>query len=251
MIKTYKGHDIRPDNSCAVYWIHAPEHSDVFTEGYVGVTSKPPKERWNSHIYERNRGARRGRPLSKAILESSHLIFEVIAYCSDYQQALDMEAKLRPDIFIGWNTMRGANVIDPLLGGLLNGQRIINEKKKSVPGYLTTKQRAEQRRWEVQQRQERMESYKDIFEHLLKPQVLHRKANKCNKTGIKGVTWFERYEMWRVQARIDNVNICIRYTPDLQVAESIAIKANAIRFQWLLNEITTDCAIIAIKALRN
>lgn len=249
MIKTYKGHNIRPDNSCAVYWIHAPEHADMFTEGYVGITSKPPNERWDRHIYDRSRGVKRGRPLSKAILESNALVFEVIAYCSDYQQALDIEAKLRPDIFIGWNTMRGANVIDPLLGGFLNGQRIINDKRAADPHYLTTKQRAEQRRWEAQQRQERIDYYKEVFAHLLKPYFV-RKPGKHNKTGIKGVSWHKPYEMWRVQSRIGKTNISIKYTPSIEQAKDIAAKANKIQNDWLMGKTSEDAAIQAICALR-
>ena len=32
----------------SVYWIHHPEHTDMFSQGYIGV-SKDLKKRWNDH----------------------------------------------------------------------------------------------------------------------------------------------------------------------------------------------------------
>ena len=34
-----------------VYWIHLPEHTDIFTEGYVGFTKLTPHERFKTHKY--------------------------------------------------------------------------------------------------------------------------------------------------------------------------------------------------------
>jgi len=30
-------------STCYVYWIHLPEHTDMFTEGYIGVSKNPKK----------------------------------------------------------------------------------------------------------------------------------------------------------------------------------------------------------------
>ena len=32
----------------SVYWIHHPEHTDMFTQGYIGIT-KDIKKRWSDH----------------------------------------------------------------------------------------------------------------------------------------------------------------------------------------------------------
>ena len=33
-----------------VYWIRRPEHTDIFSEGYVGVTSRSLEERIADHV---------------------------------------------------------------------------------------------------------------------------------------------------------------------------------------------------------
>ena len=33
-----------------VYWIRKEDHIDVFTQGYVGVTSKTAQERFKEHV---------------------------------------------------------------------------------------------------------------------------------------------------------------------------------------------------------
>ena len=50
-----------------VYWIHLPEHTDMFSEGYIGVTENI-KRRYYEHLKLAQQGS--NITLSKAILEN-------------------------------------------------------------------------------------------------------------------------------------------------------------------------------------
>lgn len=95
------------DNSC-VYWIHLPEHTDMFSEGYIGVSKNGANYRYNQHK-------------SKASSGSKLLIHNVIRKYSDklvvstvlqgnIEYCYFIEEKLRPSVNIGWNLSAGGDV---------------------------------------------------------------------------------------------------------------------------------------------
>lgn len=90
-----------------VYWIHLPEHTDMFTEGYIGITSKTAEERLKSHIKESKRKDRKKYRIHNAIAKyKESLILETLVICED-DYAIELEAKLRPIPRTGWNTVAG------------------------------------------------------------------------------------------------------------------------------------------------
>jgi len=85
-----------------LYWIHHPEHTDMFTQGYVGI-SKNIKARWYRH---------------KAFTQNAHLknaiakygwdtLVKKIVLIADEAYCLMIEAKLRAKKNIGWNIIEG------------------------------------------------------------------------------------------------------------------------------------------------
>jgi group I intron endonuclease len=88
--------------STSLYWIRHKDHTDMFSEGYIGV-SKNVEARWLRHSrYSDNQH------LKAAIKKYGwdNLIKEVIlvgeeAYC------YDLESKIRPTKQIGWNIAEG------------------------------------------------------------------------------------------------------------------------------------------------
>ena len=86
----------------SVYWIHHPEHTDMFTQGYIGV-SKFAEKRWEQHNKRTE-----NRHLRFAIDKHGWdtLVKEVVlisskAYC------LMIELKLRAEDAVGWNIVKG------------------------------------------------------------------------------------------------------------------------------------------------
>ena len=97
---------------CSVYWIHSPNHSNMFAEGYIGV-SKDVNKRWNyGHKGGQKNNCHDNIILSNAINKYGwdNLIKEIILVAdSDY--CYDIEKKLRPEELIGWNISIGGNAL--------------------------------------------------------------------------------------------------------------------------------------------
>lgn len=92
-----------------VYWVHLPQHTDMFTQGYVGVTSKTAKERFAGHRREaESRKEYERYHFSRAINKygADNLIVDTIVIASA-SYCYDLEFKLRPEANIGWNMAPG------------------------------------------------------------------------------------------------------------------------------------------------
>jgi hypothetical protein len=96
----------------SVYWIHHPEHTDMFAQGYIGVTNST-KDRWEEH---RNRPS--NAHLKNAIKKYGWdtLIKKVIVIADD-AYCLLMESKLRAADNIGWNIAKGGGKPPACKGG--------------------------------------------------------------------------------------------------------------------------------------
>lgn len=89
---------------CHVYWIHLDTHSDILTEGYIGITSKTPSVRFNEHkCAAKSSDSIIHRAIRKygKQLKISTLLEGSLDYC------LSIEETLRPTENIGWNMAIG------------------------------------------------------------------------------------------------------------------------------------------------
>lgn len=88
--------------SHVVYWIHHPEHKDIFSQGYVGVSNNAEK-RWDFH-----RGSATNAHLRSAVKKYgwNNLIKRVVLI-ADKNYCFDIEKKLRPAENTGWNIAPG------------------------------------------------------------------------------------------------------------------------------------------------
>jgi group I intron endonuclease len=87
-----------------LYWIHLPTHTDIFTEGYVGVTTKAPEKRFSQHKSVAKTG---NLPISRALRKhGDSVVFEVILI-GEENYCYDLESRLRPTDRLGWNCASG------------------------------------------------------------------------------------------------------------------------------------------------
>lgn len=88
--------------ACSVYWIRLPEHTDMLSQGYIGI-SKNVEKRWKWH-----RKSKENPHLRSAIDKYGFdtLVKQVILI-SDKTYCLNLERKLRPSKKIGWNLTEG------------------------------------------------------------------------------------------------------------------------------------------------
>lgn len=92
-----------------VYWIHLPQHTDMFSEGYIGYTSKTAAERFKFHLYKM-RAQKDNLPLYNAMRKygESSIVLDVVCICDD-AYGLWLENKLRPEPNTGWNSAAGGD----------------------------------------------------------------------------------------------------------------------------------------------
>lgn len=95
----------------SVYWIRCADHTDLMTQGYVGVSARFNRRMWEHLTLNGNRH------LTFAInkygwdnLIKSQILIAEEGYC------LDIERKLRPTDSIGWNCVAGGGKPPSSLG---------------------------------------------------------------------------------------------------------------------------------------
>lgn len=91
-----------------VYWIRLPEHTDMFSEGYIGITKNTAKSRFRGHVAASKKEESEHFKISRAINKygKNNLIIETLVIC-DIEYASEIENKLRPTTNIGWNIAAG------------------------------------------------------------------------------------------------------------------------------------------------
>ena len=114
-----------------VYWIHLKDQTDVFSQGYVGVTSKTVEERFASHCWvsERKKGTTDYQVVHAAISKygKENLVVDTLIV-SEKEYAYDLENKLRPTKCIGWNVAVGGQIP----GKSLVGRKLSEEHKRKL-----------------------------------------------------------------------------------------------------------------------
>jgi Mor family transcriptional regulator len=87
-----------------LYWIYRSCHTNLFNEGYIGITNNPTK-RWGEH---RRLAKTKQYHIHHALNKYKDIKFQVLC-CGNFKDILDLESKLRPIDNIGWNTCPGGN----------------------------------------------------------------------------------------------------------------------------------------------
>jgi hypothetical protein len=83
-----------------VYWIHCIEHTDPYTQGYIGVTNNL-ESRFRDHKY------RSQNPHLKAAFNKYIDIVIDAVFVGDYDFCYIIEEQYRPNTEIGWNINQG------------------------------------------------------------------------------------------------------------------------------------------------
>lgn len=91
-----------------VYWIHLPEHTDMFSQGYVGVCCKDAQHRFKAH--KKAAEANSSNVVHRAIRKYKDLIVIDTLLEGSSEYCYDIENKLRSSINIGWNMAVGGRV---------------------------------------------------------------------------------------------------------------------------------------------
>lgn len=93
-----------------VYWIRKPEHTDMFSQGYIGVTSRTLEDRVAEHTKVAGENHKKVYAIHKAIrsIGIENLACSVVLI-ADEDYCYKIEAKLRPKKKVGWNIAEGGS----------------------------------------------------------------------------------------------------------------------------------------------
>lgn len=89
---------------CCVYWLHCADHTDMFSQGYIGITKRGREKRrfWEHKVVGQNPH------LSNAL--NKYDVVQDILVIADEGYCLNVEQKLRPNASIGWNIVAGGGL---------------------------------------------------------------------------------------------------------------------------------------------
>lgn len=112
----------------AVYWIHQPDNSDIFSQGYVGVSNEI------SRRFLQHQKTTQKSHFANAIKKHGwdNLVKKVVLV-ADEDYCLDIEKKLRPTDNVGWNMVAGGGLPPKLFGNKINLGRVSGNKGKKLP----------------------------------------------------------------------------------------------------------------------
>lgn len=95
-------------NIASVYWIRGKTDTDIFSQGYVGVSINP-HNRISQHLSDSHCGRHENKHLERGILKNgSDVVFGVVLTGSE-DYCYTIESKLRPFRSVGWNIAEGGN----------------------------------------------------------------------------------------------------------------------------------------------
>ena len=99
------------DRIAVVYWLHLKEHTDVFTQGYVGVTTRLIDIRFKEHCNKFSSSYNQYNPLHLAFAQYGidNVVRTRLCACAE-QQAYEVEEIFRPFEYMGWNTAEGGRI---------------------------------------------------------------------------------------------------------------------------------------------
>lgn len=94
--------------TAVLYWLHLKEHTDVFTQGYVGVTTRLIDIRFKEHCSRFHNSYNPYNPLHIAFAQYGieNIIKTRLCVCPA-SQVYQLEEVFRPFEYMGWNTAEG------------------------------------------------------------------------------------------------------------------------------------------------
>ena len=114
-------------NTVCVYWIRHKDHADIFSQGYVGISSN-----FNDRL-RNHKSKPTNLHMKNAINKYGwvNLIKEKILI-STQEYCVMIEKQLRPNDFIGWNQTAGGGVPPKAKKGMGKGRKISEETKLKI-----------------------------------------------------------------------------------------------------------------------
>jgi len=153
-----------------VYWIREKDHTDIYTEGYIGITKKTLKERVREHKKNKSNSVVAGK-----LRKYTDLVWSVVHTVETLEEALALEAEYRPTQLVGWNLQKGGELgVEPEWYAVPeNSQRHSMKTSEATRRGIATKDTKEARSERAKlNHKNKPDSYKDIAKGERNPKAL-------------------------------------------------------------------------------
>lgn len=109
--------------TATLYWLHLEDSTDVFTQGYVGVTTRSIDVRFKEHCSRFNNSYNPYNPLHLAFAEYGieNIVKTRLCVCT-VDEVYKLEKLFRPFEYMGWNTVEGGK-LSPKVIEIINRKR--------------------------------------------------------------------------------------------------------------------------------
>jgi predicted GIY-YIG superfamily endonuclease len=158
-----------------VYWIREKQHTDIYTEGYVGITKKALKERVREH--KKNKG---NSVVAGKLRKHDSLVWSVVNEVQTLEEALTLEGIYRPSQNIGWNLQKGGEIgvesdwYSIPENSLKHSKKTSEATRRGIATKDTTEARSERAKLN---HKNKPESYKDIVKGEKNPRAILTEAD--------------------------------------------------------------------------
>lgn len=118
---------LRDENKIAVlYWMHLKDDTDVFTQGYVGVTTRLIEVRFKEHCSRFYNSYNPFNPLHLALAKHGveNIVITRLCVCTE-KEAYQLEKMFRPYEYMGWNAAQGGKLSHSAL-------QVIHRRKNAI-----------------------------------------------------------------------------------------------------------------------
>jgi predicted GIY-YIG superfamily endonuclease len=114
------------DKIAAVYWLHLKDDTDVFTQGYVGVTTRLIEVRFKEHCSKFMNSYNPYNPLHLAFAKHGieNIVITRLCVCNE-KEAYNIEKIFRPFEYMGWNSAQGGKFSPKVI-------EIIHRKRNAI-----------------------------------------------------------------------------------------------------------------------
>ena len=117
---------LETEKVAVLYWLHLADYTDVFTQGYVGVTTRSIDVRFKEHCSRYNNSYNSYNPLHLAFNKyGTENIIKTRLCVSTAREIYEIEKIFRPFEYMGWNTAQGGKLSQSAL-------YVMNRRKNAI-----------------------------------------------------------------------------------------------------------------------
>lgn len=120
----------------SVYWIHLSNHTDINTEGYIGVSNNP-KRRFLEHLNDSKVRNDKNPFFGRVLKNHKSEVTQTIIFQGTEESCYSLEESLRPNRNIGWNANKGGSK-PPSKLGWTPSKSTLEKRSKSLTGIPRT-----------------------------------------------------------------------------------------------------------------